>query len=162
VDPVPDPLLLRKSGSAGNGTLSTGPQRRSLAMRYATETEWGTWLRHYATGRNVLPDALGPGVYSASEGNEYRKMFLGSGALPARKADCLDNVGQVPHSCFRACLSVKKVEIVSIPASYFFITVCCEKLTLSVNVSRKHETFQNFVSCRLERRAWLILKFIVL
>jgi hypothetical protein len=34
VDPIPDPLLLRKSGSAGNrtqpGTLTTRPQRRRI------------------------------------------------------------------------------------------------------------------------------------
>jgi hypothetical protein len=37
VDPVPDPLLLRKSGSAGNrtrdpGTQTTRPQRRSVSL----------------------------------------------------------------------------------------------------------------------------------
>jgi hypothetical protein len=41
VDPVPDPLLLRKSGSAGNrtrtldlkaGTLTTRPQKRSIII----------------------------------------------------------------------------------------------------------------------------------
>jgi hypothetical protein len=31
VDPVPDPLLLRKSGGAGNRTLTTRPQRQSGA-----------------------------------------------------------------------------------------------------------------------------------
>jgi hypothetical protein len=53
------------------------------------------WLRHCATGQNVvglspdevnefffpicliLPAALGPGIYSASNGNEYQKIFLG-------------------------------------------------------------------------------------
>jgi hypothetical protein len=30
VDPVPDPLLLRKSGSAGNLILTTRTQRRSI------------------------------------------------------------------------------------------------------------------------------------
>jgi hypothetical protein len=52
----------------------------------------------------ILPAVLGPGVYSASNRNEYqrqKKMFLGSRAWPVRKArphrhlrvDCLDNVG---------------------------------------------------------------------
>jgi hypothetical protein len=48
----------------------------------------------------ISPAALGPGVYSASNRNEYQKqkiMFLGSRARPVRKADnltadCLDNV----------------------------------------------------------------------
>jgi hypothetical protein len=34
VDPVPDPLLLRKSGSAGNRILTNRPQRRSLFLTY--------------------------------------------------------------------------------------------------------------------------------
>jgi hypothetical protein len=40
----------------------------------------------------ILPAALGPWVYSAFNRNEYfkqRKMFLGSKARPARKADNL-------------------------------------------------------------------------
>jgi hypothetical protein len=32
VDPVPDPLLLRKSGSPGNRTRTTRPQRRSASF----------------------------------------------------------------------------------------------------------------------------------
>jgi hypothetical protein len=64
-------------------------------------------LRRYATGQKVadsvpdedieffsiyliLPSALGPKVYSASNRNEYRKqkkMFLGSRARPVREAD---------------------------------------------------------------------------
>jgi hypothetical protein len=39
----------------------------------------------------ILPAALGPGIYSASKRNEYQKqkkiMFLGSRALPVRRAD---------------------------------------------------------------------------
>jgi hypothetical protein len=39
----------------------------------------------------ILPAALGPGVYSASNINQYqkqkKKVFLGSRALPVRKAD---------------------------------------------------------------------------
>jgi hypothetical protein len=37
----------------------------------------------------ILPAALGPGVDTASNGNEYQKMFLGNTGLPAPKADNL-------------------------------------------------------------------------
>jgi hypothetical protein len=66
------------------------------------------WLRHYDTKRKVagsipdkanfeiyliLPAALGPGVYSASNRNEYQKhkiiMFLGSKVRPVHRADNL-------------------------------------------------------------------------
>jgi hypothetical protein len=65
------------------------------------------WLKHCATSRKVpgssldevidfffsvdliLPTALGLGVYSASNRNEYQKMFLASKARPARKSDNL-------------------------------------------------------------------------
>jgi hypothetical protein len=44
----------------------------------------------------ILPAALGPGVYSASNRNEYQELikyfFLGSKARPARKADNLTAV----------------------------------------------------------------------
>jgi hypothetical protein len=36
VDPVPDPLLLRKSGSAGNRTRTSGPVARNSGY-YSTE-----------------------------------------------------------------------------------------------------------------------------
>jgi hypothetical protein len=67
------------------------------------------WLRRYATNRKVagsihdevnflisliLPFALGPAVYSASNRNEY-KMFLGSKVRRVSKADCLDNDGSL-------------------------------------------------------------------
>jgi hypothetical protein len=45
----------------------------------------------------ILLAALGPGVYSASNKNEYQKhkiMFLGSKAVVC-KADCLYNVGSL-------------------------------------------------------------------
>jgi hypothetical protein len=65
-----------------------------------------SWLKHYATNRRVAGSSLdevieffqftlsfqpqyGPGVYSASNRNECQKMFLGSRARPARKADNL-------------------------------------------------------------------------
>jgi hypothetical protein len=70
--------------------------------------EVAQWLRHYATSLKfagprpeevnvffsiylILPAALGPGVYSASNRNEYekQKMFLGSRARPVRKVDNL-------------------------------------------------------------------------
>jgi hypothetical protein len=68
------------------------------------------WLRHYATSRKVmgstpdevfgflslyliLPAALGPGVYSASNTKmstrNRKKKFLGNRAQPARGADNL-------------------------------------------------------------------------
>jgi hypothetical protein len=40
----------------------------------------------------ILPAALGPGIYSASNGNEYQKQkksFWGGKARPVRKADNL-------------------------------------------------------------------------
>jgi hypothetical protein len=43
----------------------------------------------------ILPAALGPGVYSASNGKEYQEekvMFLGSRARPVRKADNLTTI----------------------------------------------------------------------
>jgi hypothetical protein len=45
----------------------------------------------------ILPAALGPGVYSASNRNEYhkeKKIFLGSRARLARKADNLTSINQ--------------------------------------------------------------------
>jgi hypothetical protein len=45
VDPIPDPLLLRKSGSAGNGTRASGSLARS-SDHYTTE-----WcITHRITG----------------------------------------------------------------------------------------------------------------
>jgi hypothetical protein len=52
VDPVPDPLLLRESGSAGNRTWTSG-----FARGFAFLTERGhaaeQWLRHYGASRKV-------------------------------------------------------------------------------------------------------------
>jgi hypothetical protein len=48
----------------------------------------------------ILPAALGPRVYSASNKMSIRSieiMFLESRALPMRKADCLDNVGSLTY-----------------------------------------------------------------
>jgi hypothetical protein len=46
----------------------------------------------------ILPAALGPGVYSASNRNEYQELikiiFLGSEARPARKADNLTAISE--------------------------------------------------------------------
>jgi hypothetical protein len=41
VDPVPDPLLLRKSGGAGNRTLPRRPQRKQLG-------QYGKYIRSLA------------------------------------------------------------------------------------------------------------------
>jgi hypothetical protein len=48
------------------------------------------WSLHFLLGV-ILPAALGSGVYSASNRNEYEKQtkFMGSRPLPARKADIL-------------------------------------------------------------------------
>jgi hypothetical protein len=80
------------------------------------------WLRHYATSRKVagsrpdevnyfcfsiyliLPAALGPGVHSVCNINEYHKqkiMFSGSKNAAVRKADSsacciLEESGQIP------------------------------------------------------------------
>jgi hypothetical protein len=38
----------------------------------------------------ILPAAIGPGIYSASNSNEYQKVFTGSKVRLARKADNLN------------------------------------------------------------------------
>jgi hypothetical protein len=46
----------------------------------------------------ILPAALGPGVYSVSNRNEYQKqklMFLGSRARPMRKAHKLTAISEL-------------------------------------------------------------------
>jgi hypothetical protein len=56
------------------------------------QTQWGKWIFSIYL---ILPAALGSGVYSASNRNEYQKqkiMFLGSRALSVRKADNLTAV----------------------------------------------------------------------
>jgi hypothetical protein len=53
------------------------------------ETQWGEFFSIYV----ILPAALGPGIYSASNRNEYQKqkniLFLESRARPVRRADNL-------------------------------------------------------------------------
>jgi hypothetical protein len=49
----------------------------------------------------ILPAALGPGIYSASNRNEYRTVIVGRKGPPAREADiltadCPDNAGASP------------------------------------------------------------------
>jgi hypothetical protein len=46
VDPVPDPLILTKSGSAGNRTRTTGPAARNLPLDY--------WLNKFNPGLPVM------------------------------------------------------------------------------------------------------------
>jgi hypothetical protein len=62
VDPVRDPLLLRKSGSAGNRTRTSGSAARNPGN-----------LTTDALIVQILPAALGPGAYSNSNRNEYQK-----------------------------------------------------------------------------------------
>jgi hypothetical protein len=42
----------------------------------------------------ILPAAIGPGIYSASSRNEYKKkiLFLGSRARPASEVDLVVNL----------------------------------------------------------------------
>jgi hypothetical protein len=73
------------------------------ALRYKPEgrgfeTQWGEWLLSIYL---ILPAALGLGVYSTSNRNEYRvrnKHVSGERAQPVREADnltahCVDSVG---------------------------------------------------------------------
>jgi hypothetical protein len=70
-------------------------------------TRWHSWLRHCTTSRKVagsIPDSqsfrphYGPGIYSASNRNEYQEYFLGDKggrcvvmtSLPRSCADCLE------------------------------------------------------------------------
>jgi hypothetical protein len=46
VDPVPDPLLLRKSGSAGNRTRTSRPQRRPVTLSLSITIRVQNGLRH--------------------------------------------------------------------------------------------------------------------
>jgi hypothetical protein len=79
VGPVPDPVLVRKTGSAGNGTWTSGslasrPQRQSPSFAWCSSTacrrmsEWKceaafSWPRHYEmkSGQLHSPAALIPG-----------------------------------------------------------------------------------------------------
>jgi hypothetical protein len=100
-----DVLLLRRYPIASymhveKALKYMGMKRRSCIFNRALPR---SWLRHYTTnlkvtGRRgqcifsiylILPAALGPRVYSASNKIEYQKMFLGSRALPVRTADNL-------------------------------------------------------------------------
>jgi hypothetical protein len=64
-------------------TLCYKPKRRGF------ETRWGVWIFSIYL---ILPAAIGPVVYSASNRNAHQKqktMFLGSRARPVREADNL-------------------------------------------------------------------------
>jgi hypothetical protein len=57
-----------------------------------TDTANGVALHTEATKFFVSPTALGPGVYSVSNGNKYRiqkNMFLGGRARPMHKVESL-------------------------------------------------------------------------
>jgi hypothetical protein len=56
---------------------------------HGSETQWGEWISSIYL---ILLAALGPGIYSASNRNEYRSrkiMFLGSKVRPMRRTDNL-------------------------------------------------------------------------
>jgi hypothetical protein len=78
VDPVPDPLLLRKSCSVWSRTQTSGsvarnsdhwPQRRPPVANTARNIFFRLVCLQF------LPAALGPGVYSVSNRNEYRTLI---------------------------------------------------------------------------------------
>jgi hypothetical protein len=103
------------------GVLASNLDRALVTLTVLSSSSWfspgkcrdrtrgSVVLRHYATSQKVaglgslevnaffpiyliLPAALGPGVYSASNRNEYqeqRKMFLRSRSRPVRRADNL-------------------------------------------------------------------------
>jgi hypothetical protein len=54
VEPVPDPLLLTKSGSAGNRTLTTRPQRRSLFCKVQSLFDERWWHGDESYTQNVF------------------------------------------------------------------------------------------------------------
>jgi hypothetical protein len=81
-------LYLEARGNVVVKTLGYKPESRGF------ETRWGEILN-----LPNLPAALGPGVHSASNRNEYRKhwkkiMFLGSKVLSVRGADNLTAINE--------------------------------------------------------------------
>jgi hypothetical protein len=89
VDPVPAPLLLRKTGSAGNPTRDPWVSSQELwpldhrgGRHYATKQE-GIWDRFPVRSPKssfdlILPAALGPRDWSASNRNESHKSIWGA------------------------------------------------------------------------------------
>jgi hypothetical protein len=85
-------MILEGTVSATDAT-NCGPSSRLIR-------EWNALLKRRNGPRDaagnyeklIIPAALGPGVYSASNRNEHQKqkiMFLGSKARPVRKTDNL-------------------------------------------------------------------------
>jgi hypothetical protein len=75
--------MMGERGSIVVKALCYKPQGRRF------ETRWSQWTFSIYL---ILPAALGPGVYSAFNKNEYqkqKKMFVESRALPVRRADNL-------------------------------------------------------------------------
>jgi hypothetical protein len=84
VDPVTDPLLLRKSCSAGNRTRTSGLAARNQGI-VALSIVWESMSKEtfrpekdylkveFLSIYLILPAALGPGVYSASNRNKYQR-----------------------------------------------------------------------------------------
>jgi hypothetical protein len=64
VDPVPDPLLLRKCGSAGNGTRTSGSVARNSDHLSACMAPWlepaspSLLVMFYANGKKACQDLL--------------------------------------------------------------------------------------------------------
>jgi hypothetical protein len=100
-----------------------------FALKLVGGARWRSWLRHYATNRNIagsIPDGViginsltksfrshyGSGVDSASNRNEFQKYFLGGKggrcvgltSLPPSCADCLQIWEPQPPGPLRACL----------------------------------------------------------
>jgi hypothetical protein len=76
---------------------------RGSVVRWGTMLQaWRSWVRDsimnafFFSIYLILPAALGPGVYSASNRNEYQKqkknIFMWSRARPVRKADSLNAI----------------------------------------------------------------------
>jgi hypothetical protein len=66
VDPVPDPVLLRKSDSAGNRARISGSVARNSAhetteaVYYTHEAEWTPFQTHYFS-ENLVASGIEPG-----------------------------------------------------------------------------------------------------
>jgi hypothetical protein len=138
-------------GSVVVEALCYKPESRGL------ETRWAKWIVSlYLT----LPAALGPGVYSASNTNEYRKQKKVFGEYawvwqPHRHlwADCLDNVGSPEHlTSYRPPRPVTGIALLLLFSSHF---VNCFKFILYILL-----TSTNMFQPTSYRRAAFFLKVI--
>jgi hypothetical protein len=78
VDPVPDPLLLRKSGSARNRIrdLCDCSQKPWPLEQWGGQQVQGSINNWILSIYLILQFALGPGMYSHSNRNEYQKQTI--------------------------------------------------------------------------------------